>query len=390
MAVEANQKLRFAVFALVAAAFSNIYLTQPIGPALELVFATDTQTVAWTVSAVLLGIACGNIPLGALSDRVPIRPIVIGGASLIAGAGLVCAATESLEVLIAARFVQGLGIPALTTSLAAYVSKTQPVSSLNRIMGAYVLATLLGGMFGRLLGGFVHPPEQWRQAFISGAVIIAVTLLIGLRYLPNVAATTSASHREVRYGALMRRPELVLIYVCAAAGQGIFSPIFNTVPYRLAEAPMNLSPRIGSLIYLTYLIGLLATPWASTLSDKHGHGRTLITGSVVLIISLLVALIPSVLSTAVALLGVCAGFFALHSAAVAALNHKLSAGQGRANALYVMWYYIGAGLGVSWSAAVYQHFNWTSLIGVTLAIALIPLSVGVIEQRHSGTRLKRA
>ena len=51
-----------------------------------------------------------------------------------------------IGVLIAARFVQGLFIPSMSTCLAAYLSRTLPPHRLNLIMGWYVSATVAGGM----------------------------------------------------------------------------------------------------------------------------------------------------------------------------------------------------------------------------------------------------
>jgi len=52
-------------------------------------------------------------------------------------------------------------------------------------------------------------------------------------------------------------------------------------------------------------------------------------------------LISSVWAVIGGLLALCAGFFTIHATAVGLLNHKLSHSHGRANALYVLFYYAG-------------------------------------------------
>jgi len=54
------------------------------------------------------------------------------------------------------------------------------------------------------------------------------------------------------------------------------------------------------------------------------------------------------------LLGICTGFFTIHASAVGALNRKLSWGQGRANALYVLFYYTGGWLGITGTGFAYR------------------------------------
>jgi MFS transporter, YNFM family, putative membrane transport protein len=80
------------------------------------------------------------------------------GAVLVGGAGLVCAATTHFLSLVGFRFLQGLFLPALSTCVAAYLSRTLPLERLNVAMGSYVSATVAGGLGGRLLGaGCIRP-----------------------------------------------------------------------------------------------------------------------------------------------------------------------------------------------------------------------------------------
>ncbi|TMA17204.1 MAG: MFS transporter, partial [Deltaproteobacteria bacterium] len=110
------------VFALVATTFLTIYVTQPVLPVLKEEFGVTPGIASLTVSAVVLGIALANLPFGVLADRFPIRPIVLGGGAVVALTSLGCALTENIGLLVAARFVQGLFIPSMSTCLAAYLS----------------------------------------------------------------------------------------------------------------------------------------------------------------------------------------------------------------------------------------------------------------------------
>jgi MFS transporter, YNFM family, putative membrane transport protein len=374
-------RLQACVFALVAAAFTNIYITQPILPILETEFGSDTVTTAFTVSAVLLGIALANLPFGWLADHVPIRPLIAVGGLSIALAGLICAATDSINILIAARFCQGVFIPALTTCLAAYLARTVPLTRLNVVMGSYVAATLLGGMFGRLLGGWVHPPEAWRGAFISAALLVVVAVVVALTTLPKLEP--SPTQIQPSYRILLRRGELWLAWICGAAGQAIFSPVFNYMPYRLSETPFNYSTAQSTLLYLVYLVGIVMAPGAGRIANRYGSGNTLIAGSGMLALSLCLMYLPSALAITLGLLGVCAGFFTIHAAAVGSLNRRLTGGQGRANALYVFFYYLGAWFGVTWAGFAYQLGGWNTLLAGTLALVTLPFAAGCIERRIS-------
>jgi len=181
MADSSYLRLQVIVFALVSASFTNIYITQPVLPVLRQEFAADMVLVSFTVSAVILGMALSNLPFGFLADRLPIHPIILTGGLFVALGGFVCALTKDLWLLIGARFVQGIFIPALTTCLAAYLAKTLPTERLSVVMGSYVSATVLGGLGGRLLGGWIHPPLHWRYAFVSSSILILVATFSALR-----------------------------------------------------------------------------------------------------------------------------------------------------------------------------------------------------------------
>ncbi len=389
MKPSSDLRLQLTVFALVAASFANIYITQPVLPVLREEFAADLVRVSFTISAVILGIALSNLPFGALADRLSIRPIIASGGAMVALAGLVCAATGNLWLLIAARFVQGLFIPALTTCLAAYLARTMPAARLNVVMGSYVAATVCGGLGGRLLGGFIHPPLHWRYAFVSAAALILAATVLAVRGLPPYAASGSGSAAAaVGYRGLLRRRELWPIYAGAAGSFAVFSAIFNYLPFRLAGAPFSLSTEAITMLYLVYIVGIFMGPMAGRISNRFGSGPTLLGGTAVLAAALAVVLVPSTAAVVLGLLGVCAGFFTVHASAVGALNRKLASGQGRANALYVLFYYLGGWLGITTAGFAYKLSGWTGVVAMDLALLVLPLGAGLCEQRalSSGKR----
>ena len=71
--------LQVLVFSLVAAAFTTVYITQPVLPVLRGEFGVSAATASLTVSAVILGIALANLPFGALADRLVHFPQVLPG-----------------------------------------------------------------------------------------------------------------------------------------------------------------------------------------------------------------------------------------------------------------------------------------------------------------------
>lgn len=380
-------RLQLIVFAVVSASFTNIYLTQPVLPVLQEEFGVDIVQVSFTVSAVVMGIALFNLPFGLLVDKIAIQPIIMLGGFVVAAAGLLCAATDNLNVLIGARFVQGAFIPALTTCIAAYLAKTLPPERLNIVMGSYVSATVVGGLGGRLLGGWIHPPLHWRYAFISAAALIAIASFVAVRGLPKAPVEPNKPRSTVSYWQLVKQWTFLRLFFCAMGSFAVFSSVFNYLPFRLSHEPFNFSTETITLLYLVYVMGIFMGPMAGRISNRFGNGATLIGGSLVLVLGLVLILLPSVVAIISGLLVVCTGFFAVHAAAIGALNRKLSSGQGRANALYVLFYYVGGSIGITVAGIAYESGGWERVISLCIMLVLIPLSAGLFERRSAKAAL---
>jgi len=204
---------------------------------------------------------------------------------------------------------------------------------------------------------------------------------VALWGLPRAAAPADRTELKTGYLPLLGRWTLVRMFFCAGGSFAVFSTIFNYLPFRLGAPPFSLSTEKTTLLYLTYMVGFFIGPVAGRISNRVGGGNTLIAGSLVFAGALGLLLLPSITATVLGLLVTCAGFFTIHAAAVGALNRKLTGGQGRANALYVLFYYIGGWLGISGAGVVYQNFGWTAVVGTCGLLLIIPLSAGIAERR---------
>lgn len=378
------------VFALVAAAFTNIYLPQPVLPVIAREFGLDAAGASWTVSLTVLGIALATLPFGRLSDTHALRPLILAGGGLVAAAGLVCAWSDDYGLLLAARLVQGLFIPALTTCVAVFLANSLPSHRLNVVLGAYVSATVVGGLGGRLLGGFLHPPLHWRYAFVSAAVLLALATLAAVRWLPGVNEPPHPSRSATSYRHLLVDPAILRLYAVAFGAFWVFSATFNYLPFQLAQPPISASVQLVTALYLAYLLGAAMGPLAGRLSNRLGNGATMALGAALLGLAQALLLIPRLWAVIIALLGVCAGFFATHAAATGALNRRLSGGRGRGNALYMLFYYVGGGAGIVVAGHAWRQAGWTAVLAVNALVLLVPLTVGILEdRRHRRSRPSR-
>ena len=377
--------LQAVVFSLVVAAISNIYLTQPVLPVLQAEFGVSPSQASYTISAVILGIALANLPFGWLADRVPVRSLILSGGVVVCAAGLCCAAAHSLPLLVVARFLQGLFVPALTTCLAAYLSANLPVERLNVVMGSYVAATTAGGLGSRLLGGML-PPLYWRYAFVSAAALLAGATVIAVWRLPPGRGPDKGRSGGEGFLTLLTHAELRRIFLVAFGGFFVFSSLLNYLPFYLSGAPFHASTRLITLLYLSLLMGILIAPLSGKLSNRIGNGGTMILGSLLFALAIALTLVKSLAAILAALVLVCAGFFSIHAAAAGSLNRKLTSSRGRANSLYILAYYLGGAAGITLSGYAYGLAGWPGVAALGIAVLALPFATGLAERRQEQGR----
>ena len=374
--------LQFVVFSLVTAAFTTIYITQPVLPILQSEFGVGEARASLTISAVIFGIALSNLPLGSAADRFSIKPMIVLGGSVIALCSIVCALTERISVLIGARFVQGLFIPCLSTCVAAYLSRALPKERLNVVMGSYVSATVAGGLGGRLLGGFIHPPLHWRYAFVTASVFLLLATSAAYFFLPEDKRTGAAEAESQGFLGLITRSDLLRIFLVAFSAFFVFSSVFNFLPFYLASPAFGASTQVITLMYSAYLIGIVMGPLAGKMSNRLGNGTIMALGAVVFAASLRATLIRTIPAVMAGLAGICAGFFAIHASAAGSLNRRLASGRGRANSLYVLFYYLGGFAGISLSGHLYVSYGWPGVVAMGATMLILPLGSGIWERLH--------
>lgn len=374
--------LQALVFALVSASFTTIYLVQPVLPVLQAEFGVSIAKASQTVSMVILGVALSTLIFGRLADMYPVKPFIISGGAMVAGSGLLCALAHDIDVLIGLRLVQGLFIPALTTCLATYLARNLPVDRLNVVMGSYVSATVVGGLGGRLMGGWIHPPLHWRYAFVTASLMVLATALAAALLLPGEKRPAPKTVSDPGFLELMLRPDLLRTFFVGFGALFVFGATFNFLPFYLSAPPFSASTNVITLLYLTYIVGVIIAPLSGKFSNRFGNGLTMILGSLTLASALLLSHVPSLKVVCLSLALACAGFFSIHAAAVGSMNQRLASSRGRANSLYILWYYLGGSAGITVMGQGFRHFGWAGVTGSGLLMLCLLLAIGVHEFRR--------
>ncbi|MGW0158362.1 multidrug effflux MFS transporter [Mycobacterium sp. NPDC003323] len=180
-----------ALLSAVAPFATDLYL--PAFPQMVTDLQTTATDVQLTLTAFLLGLAGGQLIFGPLSDRFGrVKPLLIG-AVVCVGASLVATLAPTVEVLIVARFAQGL------TGAAGMVIGRAIISDLasgRAAARAFSLMMIVGGVApiaAPLAGGFLVGPVGWRGAL---AVILALVVVMLIAALTVIRETHTAQRRS--------------------------------------------------------------------------------------------------------------------------------------------------------------------------------------------------
>jgi DHA1 family bicyclomycin/chloramphenicol resistance-like MFS transporter len=172
---------------------STIYV--PSIPAIAAALETSIARVQLTFVGYLLAFAASMLVLGPLSDRYGRRRTIICGLALSALSSVACAVSPTINFLIAARVMQGIGACAGLVVGRAITREVWGREAAAQVIAGRAIAATLMQAFAPVLGGFLQEWFGWRCNFavIAGVGCVAMTLVI--RYVPEGRAATTSPFR---------------------------------------------------------------------------------------------------------------------------------------------------------------------------------------------------
>jgi MFS family permease len=179
------------------------------------------ELYGWVFSAFFLGSLIGIVMSGGLIDRGGLLAPFLGGLGLFAVGLAVGGLAPSMEVLVAARFVQGLGAGAIPPIAYVAIGRALPESLRPRMFATLSTAWVVPGLVGPAIAGFIAEALDWRLVFLGLIPILAVAAMLtitGLRSGVPASRPSVDSEEHRAASASFRRLPLALL---VAAGGGL-------------------------------------------------------------------------------------------------------------------------------------------------------------------------
>jgi EmrB/QacA subfamily drug resistance transporter len=144
------------------------------------------NNLAWVVNAYLIAFGGLLLLAGRIGDLIGQRRIFLIGLTVFTSASLLCAVAQDQAVLVAARFVQGVG-GALTSAviLGMIVTMFPEPRDLAKAIGVYGFVASAGGSIGLLAGGVLTAAINWHWIFFVNLPVGIATGFFAVRLVEN-------------------------------------------------------------------------------------------------------------------------------------------------------------------------------------------------------------
>ena len=144
----------------------------------------SNSSLAWTVNAYLIAFGGLLLLAGRFGDLIGRRKVFLAGLALFTVASLLCGLAQSQEMLVGARFIQGVG-GAMTSAviLGMIVTMFPEPREQAKAIGVYAFVASGGGSVGLLAGGILTQSINWHWIFFINVPIAIVTAVLAMRLI---------------------------------------------------------------------------------------------------------------------------------------------------------------------------------------------------------------
>lgn len=373
------QRIQWGIILTGLSVFAQLYLFQPLLPALGRAFSVSPAISSLAISGGTAGMAAGLFAFAFWADRWPRKKLMSVGMFGTALLTIVSAGSPNFAVLIIVNFFKGMTISGISAVALAYLAEEVDGKVLGFIISLYLSGNILGGMSGRVGAGFLNGWLDWRYATLIIGLIGLVLAVIFLwilpksRYFQSQKIRTGYKFRQMQL--FLRQPVLLGMFMIAALLMGVFVSTYNYLNFRLEGPPFSLPHYIIALVYVMYTAGIGGSIAAGRWSDLYAPA-TILRILIVAISAGLLMLLSTKLWIFVVGLGVVTfGFFGAHTMASRIVSESVDSGKSTATSLYWLFYYVGSSIIGTVSGIFLSAWGWAGFIIGLLVLGLTCLLI---------------
>ena len=250
------------------------------------------------MTALLLGMAAGQLLYGPLSDRFGRRSMLSVGLTVYVLASVVCAFAGSLGELLAARCLQGLGCAAGMVLARAIILDRWTGEAASTKLSSVTTVNFLAPVVAPLIGGYLATLGHWSLVFWFHAVV-GIFLLVGALTLLSSARgadrEVSVASRFHAYADVLRDRQALMFMGCIGMGHaGLMAFVTNSAFVFVTH--LGLEPyEYGICFSAVMLGGVVGSLLNGYLVTKLGISRMMTVGAAAIAVSGLAAAVLNLL-----------------------------------------------------------------------------------------------
>lgn len=272
----------------------DMYL--PALPGIVADLTTTQPKVQLTLSGFLAGLAFGQLIIGPVSDAVGRHRLMLAGAVVALGAAVLAALAPTIEVLILARLIQGLGSGACVVLSRAVIPDLAKGPAAAKAFALLMTIQGVAPILAPVAGGLLLEPIGWRGLFWVLAGLALAQLLVVVFVVRESKPAEERSPATVRgilgnYAYVLRSSGYRGYLVCFALAFSTMFCYISASPF-LFQEQLGFTAREYALIFGFNGVGIIAGTFLNgRLIGKVPTHRILLTALGVLVATTIVLLI---------------------------------------------------------------------------------------------------
>lgn len=376
------------------AIFANLYCVQPLLPVIAQEFNKGLLDSTLVLTIGTFGLAGSLILYGAISDAIGRYWLMLF--SLIASlfVSLLMLLVNDFEEILTLRLAHGIVLGALPAVAIAYIGEEFSPHLIPGVVGIYIATNTLGGISGRLFGGFIAEYFYWKNLYWIMASINLASLSIMYLWL---APPRNFVKQQIKFTIMLKdiwkhlkHFELLAIYIVIGIAFGMFINLYSYLSFLLVKPPYNVGPGFIGLLFVTYLAGTFASVISGKLSAKIGQLNSILTGILIFMVGILFLFSGDLKVTVVGLLINAFGLFLAHSVSSGWVNMRAKNAKASASASYLVFYYLGASIAPILLFPFWNMGGWkATLVGaeiyLVVAVAVLLILINISKRNKIAT-----
>jgi DHA1 family 2-module integral membrane pump EmrD-like MFS transporter len=339
----------------------------PSLPEITSYFATDSGTSRLTISMFLLSLSLSQLIYGPASDKFGRKPIILTGIFIFILGSTICLISPSINLLLAGRIVEGLGVGALITLSKTIVQDSTTQDQFVKIVSILSIFFLIAPACAPFVGGILTTYFGWRSNFVFMLIFGILIFFIMTMFFKETLETKnhkalSFSHLYANYVSIIKNIDfLILSYVIVVALSGLV--VFYTIgPFLLSEKFHVSAMTFGIFSVIIMSGALLSRIISSTILMRHYSLEF------ILLLGLILMFVGSVILMISAVLNFSSLFLIVSSMSVFAVGGVLVAPIATTTALGLFSNIAGA------AGAMYGFLQMGGLFISSYSAAIVPAS----------------